>query len=385
MALNKDAQAFIATTNKEHPGSIVLGSDMVIPKRFTSGSLSLDVALGGGWPGNQWVEVLGYNSAGKTAITLKTIAANQALDPEFATFWVAAETYDTDQAQALGVDLSRVTVAPTRVMEKGLDYILTALTSKGFDAIVLDSYPALSHEEELEKDMDEFTMAGGAKVFNKFWRKAGEAGLRDPLGTDPPFLGIVVNQWREKIGGYTPNKNIPPRTSPGGGGKDYAFYTRVDIKREQYITESRPNREKPVKVGQTMSITTIKNKSYAPQEVAKLDFYFRDTTTLGFKRGDYDLARDYASTGVLFGAVEKKRGWYTFEGEQFNGMPAFRENLRKDLSMQAKLREQVLELARDPRLVDSIAETGTGDDAVAITRRVSRRARHWQSSEDATE
>jgi recombination protein RecA len=374
LTLNQEALAFIAAVNKDHPGSIVLGSDMVIPKRFTSGSLSLDVALGGGWPGNQWVEVLGNNSAGKTFVTLKTIAANQALDPEFTTFWVAAEHYDTDQALALGVDLARVTVAPTRVMETGLEYILTALETKGFDAIVLDSYPALSHAEELGKAMDEFTMAGGAKVFNKFWRKAGEAGLRDPFGNDRPFLGIVINQWRDKIGGFSPNPNAPPRTSPGGQGKDYAFYTRVDVKREEYIVENRPNREKPVKIGQKIAITTIKNKSFAPQEVAKLDLYFRDSITTGFRRGEYDLGRDYATMGVMFGAVEKSGAWLKFEGEQFQGMPAFRDYLRGDLTMQDKLRDQVLGLASDPRLADKVA-VDNAEIAPVSTRRVSRRAK----------
>jgi recombination protein RecA len=372
--LNQEALAFIAAVNKQHPGAIVRGSDMVIPKRFTSGSLALDVALGGGWPGNQWTEVLGNSSAGKTFLTFKTIAANQALDPEFTTFWVAAEHFDTDQAQALGVDLSRVTVAPTRVMETGLEYLLTALETKGFDGIVLDSYPALSHAEELDKAMDEFTIAGGAKVFNKFWRKAGEAGLRDPFGNDRPFLGIVINQWRDKIGGFSPNPNAPPRTSPGGQGKDYAFYTRVDVKRAEYLMEKQPGYEKPVKVGQTVSVTTIKNKSFAPQEVAKIDLYFRNTRTLGFNRGDYDLGRDYATTGVLFGAVEKAGGWYTFEGERFNGMPAFRAHLRDDDAMLVKLRTQVLAMASDPRLVSHSTEEVEAASEVG-TRRVSRRTK----------
>ena len=50
--------------------------------RITTGVLAFDLMLGGGWPVNQWSEIVGDESAGKTAIAYKTIAANQALDPE---------------------------------------------------------------------------------------------------------------------------------------------------------------------------------------------------------------------------------------------------------------------------------------------------------------
>jgi len=46
----------IANINKKYgDGTVVLGSDIIEqPPRFTSGSLALDVSLGGGWPANQW-------------------------------------------------------------------------------------------------------------------------------------------------------------------------------------------------------------------------------------------------------------------------------------------------------------------------------------------
>jgi recombination protein RecA len=49
--------------------------------------------LGGGFPGNQWNELVGEPSHGKTALALKTIAANQKLNPDYTTVWVAAEQW----------------------------------------------------------------------------------------------------------------------------------------------------------------------------------------------------------------------------------------------------------------------------------------------------
>jgi recombination protein RecA len=83
----------IGELNKKYgAGTVVQGSDMVelIP-RITTGSLALDVALGGGFVANQWNEIVGQESHGKTAVTLKTVAANQLLDPNYTVAWIAAE------------------------------------------------------------------------------------------------------------------------------------------------------------------------------------------------------------------------------------------------------------------------------------------------------
>ena len=117
MGNKQEALALAAKVNKEHGAdTVVLASDMRIARRYTSGSESLDIALGGGWAGNQWSEVIGLESHGKTAVTLKTIAANQAVDPDFLTLWIAAEHYDVDQAEALGVDNERMIVISTQEM-----------------------------------------------------------------------------------------------------------------------------------------------------------------------------------------------------------------------------------------------------------------------------
>ena len=93
MPLNPAAEAFIKSTNKKLGEDLLVSADqLVVPMRFTSGSLSTDVILGGGWPGNQWSEILGKSSAGKTFLALKTVAANQKLNPEFTTLWVSPST-----------------------------------------------------------------------------------------------------------------------------------------------------------------------------------------------------------------------------------------------------------------------------------------------------
>lgn len=354
MALSAGATAFIRTTNKLLKEELLVSADqLVTPVRFTTGSLGADVALGGGLPGNQWTEIVGLPSAGKTFFALKTIAANQALNPDFMSLWVAAEHYNEEWAAALGVDNSRVVVVPTMQMEKGLQVILSGLDSKEFDCITLDSFPAMVPDEELAKAMDQFTTAVGARTVGRFLRKAGEAGLRPYDGTGRPFVGLFINQYRDKIGGWAPPGQTA-KTTPGGNAKDYFCYARVEIRRGKFISESRPGITEPVVVGQENKIKVIKNKSAAPQTSADIDLYFRRAPMLGFNRGEYDLAKEYVTIGKVLGVIGVSGSWLSFGGERWQSKEKMLDAIREDKELQLALRAETLEAAADPRRLDDM-------------------------------
>lgn len=362
-----ETRLLVAKMNKDFGVSTALmASDIAVPKRYPSGSLALDVALGGGWPGGKWVEVVGRESAGKTAVVLKTIAACQAVDPDFSALWVAAEEYDSDQASALGVDNSRVIVTPTQQMELAFEIMIEAAESRGVDMITLDSFPALIPNEENEKAMDEFTTAVGARLMNKFTRKAGKASSRAANGTERPILGVIINQYRDKIGGFA--RYGVPQTTPGGHGKDYFYHARVEVARKEYITEKRPGIVDPVNVGQTIQLRTIKNKSAAPQQTASVDFYFRRAPYLGFDRGCYDIGKEFFTMGVLFGVVKKGGAWYSYGSDKWQGKESTILAIRSDQSLRRAIELEVLEAASNPKLVDQILEANI-ENAESGTRR----------------
>jgi len=351
---------FISKTNKQFGlGTAITAAEIVKPPRITTGSLSLDVILGGGLSAaGQWTEIRGKESAGKTAIAYKTVGANQRVNPEFNTLWVAAEAYDVDQAEALGVDNSRVTVIPTQKMEFAFEMMVDAALSQEFDFIVLDSYPALVPDEEADKSMDEFTTAMGARNFNKFIRKAGLASKRAADGSERPLAGVIINQYRDKIGGFA--RYGVPQTTPGGHGKDYFYYTIIKVARDDWITEKRTGNPDPVAVGQTIKLTTEKNKANAPRQTIALDFYFREAPLLGFHRGDYDTAKDYFTMGVLFGVIRKNGMWYYYGEEKWQGKEKALECIRQDRALQDDLAADVLQAATNPSLADQLVSTEEG-------------------------
>lgn len=346
--------AFTAALGKK-AGSMAYASQLVVPRRYTSGSLTLDVILGGGWPGNAWSEIIGPSSSGKTSTVLKCVAANQKADPQFCTFWVGAEPFEPDFARKLGVDTDRVVVTSERTMETVLDMVLVAASERIFDCIVVDSYPALVPLAESEGNLGDLQVASGARVFSKFWGKIGEAGARSYDGTERPFFGIFMNQWRSVIGGFSPRGT--PKTTPGGQHKDYAYYVRLDVARAGWITENWANYDKPVAVGQEIVYTTIKNKSASPRLNGTVKFYFRDSRAGPLHAGDYDIAEEYAKLAVLFGVVIKRAGWYYYDDQKWNGMPRLKDALREDITLQDQVSADVRKLAENPALVPGYAYT----------------------------
>jgi recombination protein RecA len=320
------------------PETSVLGSELSFATRFPSGSLGLDYILGGGWPVNQWVEVIGYESAGKTAVVLKTIAANQARDPAFTVMWVAGEHYDAVQAAALGVDNDRVMVVPTQDMQVAFTVMLEAAESRSVDMIVLDSYPSLIANEEEAKAMDDAVVAVGARLTGKFFRKAGRATRRSVKVEERPVMGIIINQWRDKIGAYG-----DPKVTPGGHAKDYAYCIRLEVTRGDWIRERRPGFEKPVKVGQTLHFKTIKNKSAPPQQEWNTDYFFTGAPFLNFRRGQYDVGKEYVSLAFDLGIIEKKGSWFAYNGDQWQGRDKAQLAVLEDRGLQKAIAADVME------------------------------------------
>ena len=337
--INDEARKVAALLNKRFGDNVVVvASDIrgdLIP-RITSGSTTLDYVLGGGFPGNQWNELVGEASHGKTAVALKTIAANQKLNPDHTTVWVAAEQWVPEYAAMCGVDTNRVIVIETNIMEEAYDAVIAFAESKSIDAIVIDSLPALSPKPEMEKNMDEMTVGRGALLTNKFFRVVGSAIKRSLVEDERAVLGIVINQYRMKIGVM----HGDPRTTPGGEGKNYAFFTRCEVRRDEWI-EIGPSGNK-VRIGQVIKVRSLKNKTAPPQRVAYFDFYFAPGGECA--PGEYDFAKEIAAMSVLNEIIERKGAWYYYGERKWQGTDAVIASIREEIELKEELAKKVLEL-----------------------------------------
>ena len=337
MAINADAKKVMAAINKRFgDGVVVVGEEIRadLISRITTGSTTFDYVLGGGLPVNQWHELRGEPSHGKTAIALKVIAANQALNPEFTAVWVAAEQWVPEYAEMCGVDTSRVIVVETNIMEEAYDAVIAFAESKSVDCVVIDSLPSLIPGPEDEKNMDELTVGRGAMLTNKFFRKAGAAMKRSLTEAERPIVGIIINQFRMQIGVM----HGDPRTTPGGKGKDYAYFTISEVKRDEYI-EAGTGVNK-VRVGQRIKVRVTKNKTAPPSQVAYVDFYFKDHSI--YSAGDYDTAKEVAAMSIVKGIVDRKGGWIYYGDRKWQGQEALVNSIREEVDFFEELRDKVL-------------------------------------------
>ena len=334
--INSEALKVVANINKKLGAGTVVTADKVrLAERITTGSLTLDVVLGGGWPMNHWVELVGEASHGKTALALKTIGANQKLNPEFTAVWIAAEAFDAKYAELCGVDTQRVILVETNSMEDAFDAVIQFMESKAVDMVVVDSLPALVPSAEDEKHMEEFTVGRGALITNKFFRKVASATKRDLVEAERPVLGIMINQYRMKIGVM----HGDPRTTPGGLGKDYAYSIRAEVKRDDWL-EVGTGQDKR-RVGQTIRVRTIKNKTFPPQQTAYLDFYFSGGGPID--AGAFDTGKEIVALSILNGIVDRRGGWMYYGERKWQGAQALIDSLREEVELRDEISRAVMD------------------------------------------
>lgn len=303
--------------------------------RVPSGSLSLDLALGGGWPLNQWHEIIGDESSGKTAVCLKTIAENQARNKKWTAMWVAAEALPWEWAERLGIDLNRLWLVDTNIMEAVYDITTQAIEGRDVDAVVIDSLPALIPERENDGTMEDFAVGLGALLTGKFFRKQYKAAKRSLTDKDRPVLALMINQWREKIGVTYGD----PRTTPGGKGKNFAFFTRTDVRRTDWLDRDGPAPK--VRIGQRIGARVFKNKSAPGQRTAEFDFYFDEGGPV--PAGQYDTLTEIVNLGLSVGVIVRRGKYYDHRGTSIcEGRAALIEAIRTDEVLQDSITTDVL-------------------------------------------
>src|SRR5881409_3002294 len=280
---------------------------------ISSGSLSLDVALGvGGYPRGRVIEVFGPESSGKTTLTLHAIAEAQKLGGT-AAFLDAEHALDANYARKLGVDVDNLLVSQPDSGEQALEITEVLIRSGAIDIVVVDSVAALVPKAELEGEMGDPQMGLQARLMSQALRK-----LTGIVSKSRTCL-IFINQIREKIGVMFGN----PETTTGGRALKFYASMRVDIRRIQAIKEG------DKVVGSRTRAKVVKNKVAAPFREAEFDIVYGE----GISREG-----DLIDLGVDKGVLEKSGTWISFGGER---MGQGRENARVFLKENKDIRDKL--------------------------------------------
>ena len=284
---------------------------------ISTGALTLDLALGGGYPKGRVVEVYGPESSGKTTLTLHAIAEVQK-NGGIAAFVDAEHALDPVYAASLGVDVENLLVSQPDTGEMALEIVDQLIRSAAVDLVVVDSVAALTPRSEIEGEMGDHVVGSQARLMSQAMRK-----ITGNIGKSGCTV-IFLNQLRLKIGITYGN----PETTTGGNALKFYSSVRLDIRRIQ--TLKRGTEEYGIRA----KVKVAKNKVAPPFRIAEFDILF---------------GKGISTTGCLLDLAEEtniviRRGaWYSYEGENIG---QGRDNTIIWLDQNLEIKEKIESMVR---------------------------------------
>lgn len=254
-----------------------------------SGTLSLDLALGGGYPRGRIIEIYGPESSGKTTLALHAVAEIQKAGGT-AAFIDAEHALDPQYAGRLGVNINDLLVSQPDNGEQALEIVETLVRSNAVDVIVLDSVAALVPQAEIDGDMGDSLPGLQARLMSQALRK-----LTGIINKSKATV-IFINQIRMKIGVMFGN----PETTTGGNALKFYASQRLDIRRIGQIKQGDDV------IGNRVRVKIVKNKIAPPFRQAEFDIMYNEgISTTG----------DVLDLAVMHDIVQKSGAFYKYNDE----------------------------------------------------------------------
>lgn len=340
--------AIIKEVEKEFGvGTLVPASSLKRQRVYRStGSIVLDVALGGGWSKSIIVDVVGKYSAGKTLLfelAALTAQQNEHLPSVIFDFEAA---FDPTRFEMLGGDLNNLYIVRAEnfldgknmFIEWAGDMLKSLLDSKSFACIGMDSTAAMVSVDEFEikeaKGEEASTVAYTARAMSSLLKQIVGTGLLARSGVTVFFM----SQMRANIGGRT-FKGMPPADNRTGG-RALPFYASVQVEVSRGDTfkgdvEYDTHTDKDVEYAHETKVRIRKNKCNSRQgRLAVFDIY-----TEGDIKG-LNHAEELTKVAIAVGLIKKSGKWHTFsngdrvgskdEAEAYVAEPKHYEALRAE-------------------------------------------------------
>ncbi len=343
---NKDLKTAITAIEKEFgKGAIMSLGDINVDdvEGISTGSLSLDIALGGkGLPRGRVIEIYGAEASGKTTVALHAVAQVQKAGG-VAAFIDAEHALDPTWAKRIGVNLDDLLVSQPGYGEEGLRIAEMLIKSGAVDLIVVDSVAALVPKNEIQDSEIGDTKVGlQARLMSQAMR------ILTPTINKSRTCLLFINQIRQKIGVMYGD----PNTTTGGLALKFYASVRMEVKRVTHVKDGDET------IGAETRVRVVKNKIAPPFRNAEFEILH--------DRG-INYEGDLLKLAIEDEFIEKASGArFTYKGQQIgHGEANTVQYLRDNPAVRDELTAAILEKRKPKPAGADELEAAAKDEADA--------------------
>lgn len=264
---------------------------------ISSGYYSLDYVMGRGIPKGRLIQVVGWESVGKSWVALE-MASRFQKDNKIV-YWVDAgeASFDVEFASYIGVDVNELKLIKADTAEETAESIRDILTAGVVDLIIIDSIAGFIPEKEIEDDLVSQQMCLLSRLLSKALKQYKT--LMDKHGTTM----LVVNQIRAKPGVMYGN----PEAYVTGNAIKYYSDIILRMRKVKTIEKGKSS------LGIISKIKAEKNKCYTPFREKEIHLMFPYEEEGEIKAGINSI-EDLIPEAISQGVISQKGGYYTWRG-----------------------------------------------------------------------
>lgn len=329
MAEQTPLEKEIAKIEKDYgKGSILSPSSR--PDRvevISTGSLKLDLATGiGGLPRGKIVEIMGWESSGKSTIVQQVIANAQKKGLK-CLYMDTEHSLDKKYATALGINLEELMLYQLDEggAEKCYNIMERLIKTGGIGVAVIDSQTGALPKKVIEGEVGDNAVGLHARLMSTAVPKIMNAAA---IGN---CLVIFISQFREKIGVMFGS----PETTNGGNALKFYSHVRIEVRKSVI-------REDGVATGNKTRCKVVKNKVAPPFGEAEFPIIFGEGV---------DNIQEIIDLAVDNEIIRKGGAWYSYGPTdsptlRTQGEDKLKDFLRDNPELRQEIETKVLEKIR---------------------------------------